>query len=81
METLTRVRNAQRKVVRMQRRLWLAQLLMWPTLVLTGVAIVAGVVTALRRRNAGGRHELPETPGAHRLGADHAEGNGQLTAP
>lgn len=79
METLTRLRTAERKVVKMQRRLWLAQMLMWPTLILTGVTAVAAVVVALRRRNAGGRHELPDTAGAHRAGADNAEGNGQLT--
>jgi mannose/fructose/N-acetylgalactosamine-specific phosphotransferase system component IIC len=81
MTSLTRVRNAQRKVVKVQQRLWLAEMLLWPTLVLTGVAVVGAVVAFVRRRNNSGRHELPETPGAHRAGADNATGNGQLTTP
>jgi hypothetical protein len=81
METLTRLRTAQRKVVKLQRRLWLAEMLLWPTLVLTGVAVAGAVVALLRRRRNSGRHELPETPGAHRAGVEHADGNGQLTTP
>ncbi|KUI28800.1 hypothetical protein [Mycobacterium sp. GA-2829] len=70
METVTRVRHAQQRLLKVQRRLWLAQLAMWPTLIVTGVAVVAGVVLVLRRRSAGGRHEMPESPGAHRAETD-----------
>lgn len=70
METVTRVRHTQQRLLKAQRRLWLAQLAMWPTLILTGVAVAAGVVLVLRRRSAGGRHELPESPGAHRAETD-----------
>ncbi|MGE2717159.1 hypothetical protein ACQI4L_24145 [Mycolicibacterium litorale] len=78
METVTRLRHAQRRILKVQRRLWLAQIAMWPTLVVTGVAAVAGVVFLLRRRSAGGRHELPESPGAHRV-ETVAEHDGQVT--
>jgi len=81
MDTLTRIGRAERRIVKVQRRIWLAQLLMWPTVLLTGAGIVAAAALVLRRRNNSGKHELPETPGAHRAGADNAEGNGQLTQP
>ncbi|WP_197375716.1 hypothetical protein [Mycolicibacterium baixiangningiae] len=77
MDTVTRLRHAQQRILKVQRRLWLAQLAMWPTLVITGVATVAGVVWLLRRRSVGGRHELPESPGVHRV--ETAEHNGQVT--
>lgn len=80
MDTVTRLRHAQQRVMKYQRRLWFLQIAMWPTLVLTGAAAVAGAVWLLRRRQSGGgRHELPETPGAHRAdgSADH---NGQVTS-
>jgi hypothetical protein len=78
MDTVRRLRHGQQRILKVQRRLWLAQLAMWPTLVITGVATVAGVVWLLRRRSAGGRHELPESPGAHRV-ETAAEHNGQVT--
>jgi hypothetical protein len=73
MDKVTRLRHAQQRLLKVQRRLWLAQLAMWPTLIITGVVAAAGVVWLLRRRSAGGRHELPDSAGAHRVEtvADH----------
>jgi hypothetical protein len=81
MDTLTKLGRAERRIVKVQRRLWLAQLLMWPTVLLTGAGVLTAVVLVLRRRNANGRHELPETPGHHRAGADNADGNGHVPLP
>jgi hypothetical protein len=38
-----------------------------------GVSSVGGLVWFLRRRSAGGRHEMPDTPGAHEDGNVHVE--------
>ena len=82
METLPRLRNAPRKVARAQRRLWLIQILTWPTLVLSGVTVMTAVILWRRRTTSDGRHELPETPGAHRVGADNADrDDARLTSP
>lgn len=78
MDTVTRLRHTRQRLMKVQRRLWLAQIAMWPTLVITGVAVVAGVVWLLRRRSGGGRHELPEQPGAHRV-ETVAEHDGQVS--
>jgi hypothetical protein len=78
MDTVTRLRHTQQRLLKVQRRLWLAQIAMWPTLALTGVAAVAGAVWFLRRRSAGGRHELPESAGAHRV-ETVAEHDGQVS--
>ncbi|MCK8647163.1 hypothetical protein [Mycobacterium colombiense] len=56
-ETSRRLGRAERKVLRLQRRLWLAQLAMWPTLTVLAVLLVAGVLWVVaRRRSTGGRH-------------------------
>ena len=55
--------------------------LMWPTVIAAGVSSVGGLVWFLRRRSAAGRHEMPDTPGAHEDGNVHVEPNGQLTRP
>ena len=81
MDKLTRLRHAQRRIVRVQRRLWLAEVLMWPTVIAAGVSAVGGLVWFLRQRSAGGRHEMPDTPGAHEDGNVHVEPDGQLTRP
>jgi len=81
MDKLTRVRHAQRRIVKVQRRRWLAEVLMWPTVIVAGVLLVGGLVWLLRRRSAGGRHEMPDTPGAHEDGDVHVEPDGQLTRP
>ncbi|MCV7281612.1 hypothetical protein H7J88_18425 [Mycolicibacterium flavescens] len=49
MNTLARARNAQKRIFKAQRRLWLLQALAWPTLVLTGVGALAAVVVRYRR--------------------------------
>jgi hypothetical protein len=74
MESLTRLRDARRTVARTQRRIWLAQALAGPALVLFGVVALGAVTLWWRRRSVGsGRHELPDTQGAHRV--DEAEGS------
>ena len=80
MDKLTRLRYAQRRIVRVQRRLWLAEVLMWQTVIAAGVSSVGGLVwfffaAAVRRwsaRNAG-------YAGAHEDGNVHVEPDGQLT--
>jgi hypothetical protein len=81
MDKLARLRHAQRRIVKVQRRLWLAEVLMWPTVIAAGVSSVGGLVWFLRRRSAGGRHEMPDTSGAHEDGNVHVEPNGQLSRP
>jgi len=79
MDKLTRLRHAQQRIVRVQRRVWLAQVLMWPTVIAAGVSSVGGLVWILRRRYAGGRHEMPDTPGAHEVGTVQIEPDGRLS--
>jgi hypothetical protein len=81
MDKLSRLRHAQRRIAKVQRRLLLAEVLMWPTVIGAGVSSVAGLVWFLRRRSAGGRHEMPDMPGAHEDGELHVEPDGQLTRP
>lgn len=77
MESLTRLRDARRTVARTQRRIWVAQALAGPALVLFGVVALGAVTLWWRRRSLGsGRHELPDTQGAHR--SDVAAGEDQL---
>lgn len=52
-ETSRRLGRAERKVLRLQRRLWLAQLAMWPTVIVLAAGLLAAVVWVLRRRSAG----------------------------
>jgi hypothetical protein len=68
MDKLVRVRHAEKRIVRLQRRVWLAQILMWPTIILGAILSVGAVVWFVRRRSGGGRHEMPDTPGAHEAG-------------
>ena len=71
MDSLTRLRDARRTVARTQRRIWLAQALAGPALVLFGVVTLGAVTLWWRRRSLGnGRHELPDTQGSHRAGDD-----------
>jgi len=79
MDKLTRLRHAQQRIVRVQRRVGLAQVLMWPTVIAAGLSSVGGLVWILRRRYAGGRHEMPDTPGAHEVGTLHMEPDGRLS--
>jgi hypothetical protein len=79
MDGLTRLRHAQQRIVKIERRPWLAQVLMWPAVIAAGVSSVGGLVWFLRRRSAGGRHEMPDTPGAHEAGTVHVAPDGGLT--
>lgn len=54
-ETSRRLGRAERKVLRLQRRLWLAQLAMWPTAIALAAALLAGTVWLLRRRSVARR--------------------------
>jgi hypothetical protein len=65
MEKLAQARRAERRIVKVQRRVWLAQLLLWPTLVAGVVLSMGALVWFLRNRSTGGRHEMPDLPGAH----------------
>jgi hypothetical protein len=48
-ETSRRLGRAERKVLRLQRRLWLAQLAMWPTVIVLAAGLLAAVVWVRRR--------------------------------
>lgn len=63
-ETSRRLGRAERKVLRLQRRLWLAQVAMWPTVIVLVVLLVGGVLWVVRRRSAGGRHAAAEAANA-----------------
>ncbi|ULE31337.1 hypothetical protein [Mycobacterium sp. IDR2000157661] len=79
MDKLSRLGHAQQRIGKVQRRIWLAQALAWPTALAAGAATVGTVVWFMRRRSAGGRHEMPDLPGAHEDGTVHVETDGQLT--
>ena len=81
MDKLARLRHAQRRIVRVQRRLWLTEVLMWPTVIAVGAASAVGLVWFLRLRSVGGRHEMPDRPGAHEEGNVHVEPDGQVIRP
>jgi hypothetical protein len=52
--TLTRLRHAQTRIFKAQRRLVLAQALFWPTVVLASVGAATAVVMRLRSRDTAG---------------------------
>jgi hypothetical protein len=79
MDKLTRLRHAQQRVVKVQRRVWLAQVLMWPTIVAAALLSVGGLMWIFRRRYTGGRHEMPDTPGAHETGTVQMQPDGRLS--
>ena len=79
MDKLSRLRHTQQGIVKVQRRVWLAQVLMSSTVIAAGVLSVGGLVWILRRRYSGGRHEMPNTPGAHETGTVHVEPDGRLS--
>ncbi|MET0899196.1 MAG: hypothetical protein ABWY45_14920 [Mycobacterium sp.] len=60
-----KVGRAERRVVRVQRRIWLAQILLWPTLLTAGVV---GAVVLARRWGARRPAEPPRPPGDDQLG-------------
>jgi hypothetical protein len=53
-DTLTRLRHAQKRIFKAQRRLWLAQAAFWPAVALVGVAGAAAVVHRYRSRDTRG---------------------------
>lgn len=59
-----RLGRAERKILRLQRRLWFAQLAMWPTVIVLAVLLVGGVLWVVRRRSTGGRHAAAPAPDA-----------------
>jgi hypothetical protein len=73
MDMLTRLRRTQQRIVKAQRRVLLAQVLMWPTVIAMAGLALGGLVWFLRRPSTGGRHEMPDTPGAHEAGTVHIE--------
>lgn len=79
MDKLTRLGHARQRIVKVQRRVWVAQALMWPALTAAGMLAIGGLVWFLRHRSAGGRHEMPDLPGAHEAGTVHVEPDGKLS--
>ncbi|OBF89351.1 Uncharacterised protein [Mycolicibacterium flavescens] len=59
METLSRARNAQKRIFKVQRRVWLVQAAMWPTLALAGIGAVAAVIARYRGRADGSGTAIP----------------------
>jgi len=62
MDKLARLRLAEKRIVKYQRRVWPAQVLMWPTILISAVLAVGALVWFLRSRSAGDRHEMPDLP-------------------
>jgi hypothetical protein len=50
MKTLTRLRHAQKRIVRAQRRLWMLQAALWSALVLAGVSALGALAFWMRGR-------------------------------
>ncbi|KUI19798.1 hypothetical protein AU193_07825 [Mycobacterium sp. GA-1285] len=59
METLSRARNAQKRIFKVQRRVWLMQAAVWPTLALAGIGAIAAVVVRYRGRADGPGTAIP----------------------
>jgi hypothetical protein len=78
MDTLPRLRHAEHRIVKIQRRVWLAQALMWPTIIVAAVVSAGALVWFLRRRSAGGRHEMPDPAGAHEAGTVDPQSDGAV---
>lgn len=73
-EVSQRVWRGRRKVVRLQRDLWLVQLALWPMLVLSAV-LLAAVAWALWQRNSrrGQPHAVPPVTDSSVAGAPGAQ--------
>ncbi|WP_156616760.1 hypothetical protein [Mycobacterium sp. 852014-52144_SCH5372336] len=56
---MSRARNAQKRIFKVQRRVWLVQAAMWPTLALAGIGAVAVVIALYRRRADGPGTAMP----------------------
>ncbi|ORB35322.1 hypothetical protein BST39_22740 [Mycobacterium paraseoulense] len=61
-EVPQRVWRGRRRALRLQRDLWLAQLALWPTLILSAV-VLSVAAWALWQRNSGRRHAEATPPG------------------
>ncbi|AQT82048.1 hypothetical protein B1R94_26565 [Mycolicibacterium litorale] len=81
MDNLARLRHAEQRITKVQRRIWLAQLLTWPTIIAAAVVSVAALIWLRQRRSAGGRHEMPDLPGAHEAGSVDGQAGGVPAAP
>jgi hypothetical protein len=55
---LSRMRSTMGKIARMQRRLWLLQVGLWPALTVLGAAVVAIVVLTMRLRRRGDNEDV-----------------------
>jgi nitrate reductase NapE component len=51
-DTLTRLRHAQKRISKAQRRIWLLQVALWPTVVVAGIGAVAAFAVWFRGRHA-----------------------------
>ncbi|OYN80392.1 hypothetical protein CG716_09670 [Mycolicibacterium sphagni] len=78
MDKLARIQQAEHRIARVQRRVWLAQALMWPTIAVAAVLSTGALVWFLQRRSAGGRHEMPDLPGAHEAGTIEPQAEGAV---
>ena len=54
MDKLARLRLAEKRIVKYQRRVWLAQVLMWPMTIVGAVVAVGALVWFLRSRSVAG---------------------------
>ena len=52
MDTLTRVRHTQKRMFKAQRRLMIAQALIWPTVALASLGVVTAAVMRYRSRES-----------------------------
>jgi hypothetical protein len=75
MTLLTRLRRTERTILKAQRRLWLLQIALWPTLVLTVISMLAAGAWWFLRRNSA----PPQPAPAGRHEAPNPATNGQLT--
>ena len=69
-ETSQRLRRTQRKVLRLQGRLWLAQLAVWPTAIFLALLLVGALWVLWQRRSTGRRHA--SAPAADALPHEYA---------
>ncbi|HEX2284481.1 MAG TPA: hypothetical protein VHI10_06575 [Mycobacterium sp.] len=53
MGNLNRLRRVEKRIVKAQRRVWLLQAALWPTLVLAALGVIAVVTVRLRGRRGG----------------------------
>ncbi|MCT7658877.1 hypothetical protein [Mycobacterium deserti] len=53
MNTLSRLRRAEKRVLKAQRRVWLLQAAFWPTVVLAGLGAAGLLAVRLRSRSDG----------------------------